>query len=160
MKNLKKTCLLTFAVVIFAGLILDLVVKHFIVGIDLTVISGVLSFVYSKNTGAAWGIFSGGTIALSVVTALAVVLFLIYAIFSKTNSKLFHISLGLIVSGALGNLFDRVFFGYVRDFIKLDFINFPIFNIADMLLTFGIICLFVFYIIEAVKEFKKKKENR
>lgn len=156
----KKIGLWIFAVVVFAGVIFDLISKHFTPGIKTNVIPGVISFEYVKNFGAAWSLFSGSTLALTIITAFAVVFLLFYAIASKTKSKFFHISIGLIVSGAFGNLFDRLVFGYVRDFIKLEFMNFPIFNVADSLLTVGVICLVIFYIIDWVKEYKKKKKEK
>lgn len=146
-----------WAAVILGVLIIDLIIKHFIVGINQEAISGFFSFVYTENTGAAWSIFAGSTWALILISTIAIVLISVYCLFSKSTNKFFHISLALIVGGALGNLFDRIVFGYVRDFIKLDFMNFPIFNIADCALTIGVICLIIYYIIELVKESKKKE---
>jgi len=62
----------------------------------------------------------------------------------KINNFWYKAAFILIFSGAMGNFIDRVFFGYVRDFIKLDFINFAIFNIADSALTIGTICAFIY----------------
>lgn len=61
----------------------------------------------------------------------------------------------LVFGGAVGNLIDRLFLGYVRDFIALDFINFPVFNIADMCLCAGVIVLLVFFLFLYPKYNKK-----
>ena len=156
----KKVGLLVFAVVVFAGVIFDLISKHFALGINSDFIPGVISFEYVKNFGAAWSLFSGSTIALIIITFFAICFLLVYVFMSKSKSALFHVSVGLVFSGAVGNLFDRLVFGYVRDFIKLEFMSFPIFNVADALLTVGIVCLVVLYIIDWVKESKKKKEKK
>ena len=66
--------------------------------------------------------------------------------------------MALIISGAIGNLIDRIFLGYVRDFLSFDLIHFPIFNFADSCLTIGIILLCVFLVFIEPK-ISKKKEN-
>lgn len=152
---------------IFAGivaiiLIADLLSKHFTTSYEVStsIIPYLINFKSTQNTGAAWSLFAGGTTALIVVSFIALILMLVYIIFSKQNSYFFFISIALIFSGALGNLIDRLAFGYVRDFIQFDFWRtFPIFNIADVALTIGVICLCIYYIIGAVKEYKNKKKN-
>ena len=159
MKQQKKIGLYVWVVVILIAVIIDLISKHYTNGINQSFIPGFISFKYAQNTGAAFSLFSDGTTALIIISIIAIILISFYAFFSKTESVLFHVSLGLIVGGAFGNLFDRIVFGYVRDFIKLEFINFPIFNLADSFLTIGVICLCLFYLIEVVKEFKNKKKK-
>ena len=122
-------------------------------------IPGFFKFLYTQNTGAAWSMFSGSTVALIIISVIVIALLGVYVFASKTKNPLFYVSLGLIVGGAIGNLIDRIFLGYVRDFIKLEFMNFPIFNTADCFLTVGVVCLVVYYLIEVVKESKKKKEK-
>jgi signal peptidase II len=161
LKKIRKLIALMLMIAIFSLiLILDLIAKHFMVGIDKDVIPGFFKFLYVENSGAAWSIFSGSGIALIVVSILAIILIVLYSIFSRTESKLLYISLGFVLGGALGNLVDRIVLGYVRDFIKLEFINFPIFNIADMMLTVGIIILSISFVILAVKDSKEIKEKK
>ena len=64
----------------------------------------------------------------------------------KTSPKLLNISLSFIVSGALGNFYDRLFNGFVVDFIDFSFFDFPVFNVADILVTIGSILLIIFII--------------
>ncbi|MBO7526901.1 MAG: signal peptidase II, partial [Clostridia bacterium] len=75
--------------------------------------------------------------------------------FFKKKNVLYSISLGMILSGAICNLLDRITFGYVRDFIKLDFINFPIFNIADSAICVGVFLFCIFFIF-----YVQKKESK
>ncbi len=151
--------LLVGALVLLACVIVDLIAKKFTFGIDQDAIPGFFKFFYTQNTGAAWSMFSGSTIALIVVSVLIIILIFVYGIFSKSKNPLFYVSLGLIVGGAFGNLIDRIFLGYVRDFIKLEFMDFPIFNTADCFLTVGVVCLVVFYLVELIKERKAKKNQ-
>lgn len=137
----------------------DLVAKHFVAGIDQEVIPGFFKFFYTQNTGAAWSIFSGSTTALLVVSIIAVIALLAYSIFRPIKSKFFYVAIGFIIGGAVGNMVDRIAFGYVRDFIKLQFINFPIFNIADSALTVGVVLLCIYLLISSIKEIKKEKKN-
>ena len=162
MKNNKKIAILLMICVFIVILIADLLTKYFTVGIDQEVVPGFFKFFYIENTGAAWNIFAGNQIGLLIISIISIVLIVIYTIFEKTNSKLLYTSLGFILGGALGNMFDRIVFGYVRDFIKLEFINFPIFNIADIALTIGVILITIYLIISGVKEIKEngRKKNK
>ena len=142
------------AVVIISTIVivLDLVSKYIIESQtalqNVEIIPGFFSLTFAKNTGMAWSLLSGKQAFLSIVSAAA-----IYCVLKKDCSKLMKIALALMIGGAAGNLFDRLFLGYVRDF--LDFIifgyDFPIFNIADSALTIGVILLFIV----SMKEEKK-----
>ncbi len=121
---------------------------------NLEIIKGFFYLTYAKNTGMAWSLLSGKQAFLSVVSAIAIGV-MIYYVVTKNLDKLTKISLALMIGGAAGNLIDRMFYAYVRDF--LDFIifgyDFPIFNIADSALTIGVVLLFV----ATMKEDKKEK---
>ena len=94
-----------------------------------------------KNYGAAFNIFSGSRIFLSLITIFFSIL-LIYLIFSKnTLNKLDLLSYSFILGGTIGNGIDRIFKGFVIDFINLNIINFPVFNIADISINIGFIFL-------------------
>jgi len=100
-------------------------------------IPGFLNFLYTVNTGAAWSMFSGKQIALIVVASCVCIGLLIYLIIKETP---FLERLGwlFVISGALGNIIDRVRFNYVIDFIETAFIEFPVFNIADCFVCVGV----------------------
>lgn len=138
--------------------IFDIVSKVLTDGKSATVIDGFFSIVSSHNTGAAWSILSQHTWVLILISILFIAIILVANWFFKSKSYFYAVSLGLIVGGALCNLYDRIAYGYVRDFISLDFINFPIFNIADIAITIGAILICIFFIMLAIKE-KKQKRN-
>jgi len=96
---------------------------------------------FVKNYGAAFNIFSGSRIFLSLISIFFSIL-LIYLIFKKnTLNSLDLYSYSFILGGTIGNGIDRILKGYVIDFINLNFINFPVFNIADISINIGFIFL-------------------
>jgi len=96
---------------------------------------------FVKNYGAAFNIFSGNRIFLSLISIFFSIL-LIYLIFRKNNlNSLDLYSYSFILGGTIGNGIDRIIKGYVIDFINLNIINFPVFNIADISINIGIIFL-------------------
>ncbi len=118
-----------------------------------------LHLVLVYNKGAAFGIFAQTEglirfITLILVPSIAVVLTFWYAI--KENKKGFSIIMGAIAGGALGNLYDRIFLGYVRDFIYLQYgkLSWPAFNIADMSISLAI---FTFLVLQYTQQKQKHK---
>ena len=98
---------------------------------------------FVKNYGAAFNIFSGSRIFLSALSII-ISLVLIYFILNKKKlSYLDLLSYSFILGGTIGNGIDRVTKGYVIDFINLNFIDFPVFNIADISINIGLI--FIIY---------------
>lgn len=130
-------------------------------GADITVLPKLLSFSYLENRGAVWGIFQNKRIFLILLTAVIflVVLFLYFRLPMQKRYTPARIVLVFIAAGGLGNLIDRIIFGYVTDFIRFDFIDFPIFNVADMYIT---VCevlalILVFFVYRG--DFDEKKEE-
>ncbi|MCD7725963.1 MAG: signal peptidase II [Clostridiales bacterium] len=118
---------------------------------SFVVIDRILEFSYLENTGAAFSSFSGRQVFLIMLTSL-VILFIIWKYCRLPLGKRFFWMKGcllLIISGALGNLIDRVRYRYVVDFIYFVPIDFPKFNVADMYITVGVAALallmFFFY---------------
>lgn len=104
--------------------------------------TGPFRLTYAQNTGAAFSIFWGNTDILAVISMIGVVIILVYAFvfyrhFPSLNTRMNKIALGLILGGTVGNLIDRVWLHYVRDFIDAG--PWPVFNIADSSLVVGII---------------------
>ena len=98
-------------------------------------------FEFVKNYGAAFNLFSGSRIFLSLLSVTCSIL-LIYLIFRKNISNLFDLyAYSFILGGTIGNGIDRILKGFVIDFINLNFINFPVFNIADISINIGFIFL-------------------
>ena len=169
MKNKRVILAIVLPCVLFALLLtLDLVSKHLIdkslgtVGASKEIIHGFISFIFVHNSGAAWGIFSGRSIFLIIISIIVIALFIAFYVlrlrkFKDKISLWLSVSLGFIAGGCFGNLIDRIAFGYVRDFINFDFMNFPVFNVADICLTVGIILLFIYFIFFYSKEEKLLK---
>ena len=96
---------------------------------------------YVKNYGAAFNILNGSRILLSTISTI-ITLFLIYFILYKKNiSNIDLFSYSFILAGTIGNGIDRITKGYVIDFINLNFIDFPVFNIADISINIGLIVI-------------------
>ncbi len=129
--------------IILSLIILDqiskfLIVSNFNVYDKLVIIKNFFKFEYVQNTGISFGLFSGGRI-LIILASILVIAYMIYDLIHNKN-KIHKVSCILILSGALGNLIDRVFRGYVVDFISFTLLNheMAIFNIADICVVFGI----------------------
>ena len=96
---------------------------------------------FVKNYGAAFNIFSGSRVFLSLISIFFSIL-LIYLIFRKNTLNSFDLySYCFILGGTIGNGIDRIYRGFVVDFINLNIINFPVFNIADISINIGFIIL-------------------
>jgi len=146
--------------------LLDQLTKQFIASSmnlreSIEVIKGFFYITSHRNEGAAWGILEGQMIILIFITIIAFALF--YYLLKEINFKeklLYSIAVTLLISGAIGNFIDRLFAGYVVDF--LDFIifgyDFPTFNVADMALVIGV-TIFAF---DILKEdlFHARNKNR
>ena len=98
-----------------------------------------------KNYGAAFNIFSGSRVFLSIVSITFSVLIIYLIIRTNISNKVDLYSYSFILAGTIGNGIDRVFNGYVIDFININIINFPVFNIADISINIGF--LLILYII-------------
>ncbi len=108
------------------------------------IIPKILGLRYARNTGMAFSMLSGKTVVLIGVTSVAL-LYLSYLIFiKKYGTKLERFFLLLILAGGIGNLIDRIFQGYVVDFFDFLFMNFAVFNMADVYVCVGIGLYFVY----------------
>ena len=133
------------------------VVQTMTIGQSIEVIPGWLYWTSYRNKGAAWGMLEGQMYFFFAITLL-VIIGLIYFMHKEVNGyQLLGYSVGLLLAGAIGNFIDRLFRGEVVDFIDTYPFgyNFPIFNVADMALTFGVI----FMIIAVLFEEKLHKER-
>lgn len=156
-KYIKIISLIIFLIV-FDQLIKFLVTLNFNLGEEFVIINNFLKFIYIKNTGAAFGMFSGNTFML-ILVAIVLIWYLIKEIKTNLNNKLSIISFSLVLGGALGNLIDRVFRGYVVDYISFTLFNseMAIFNMADIYITFGVLLLLYIVIRDGRNE--KNKNN-
>ena len=110
-------------------------------------IEGVLSVTYTENRGAAWSMFEGQQWLLIGVTSVMIVGLLAVLLSGRfRRHRLATFGGILVVAGGIGNLIDRVFRGYVVDFLRTDFMDFPIFNVADCFVVVGAVLLFVYFV--------------
>ncbi len=137
---------MTFLVASLASLVfvLDRITKIAVAnnmshGQSIKILPNIFHFTFVLNNGTAFGLLKGQNAALAAFSALAAAFIVVYAVRRKGMTADVSAALGLILGGALGNLFDRVRFGYVIDF--LDFRIWPVFNLADSCITIGIIIL-------------------
>lgn len=113
---------------------------------SMPVINGVLEFHYLENEGAAFGLLKNQRLFF-ILVGIIVFLTIIYAIHKSAPSRKSipqNICLVLIAGGSIGNFIDRIYYGYVIDFIYFSSINFPVFNVADVFVSFGTILLIIF----------------
>jgi signal peptidase II len=127
-------------------------------GVDTPVISGLWDWRLSVNPGSAFGLFSNLTLArwiLSIVGVAATVGMFMMLRKSRSDQKILHWAIGLVASGAVGNLIDRVRFGGVTDFISWHYHEhpWPTFNVADVVLVIGVGLMFI----DMQKENKREK---
>jgi signal peptidase II len=112
----------------------------------------ILELTYVKNTGAAFNIFPNAReflIILSVVVLTLLFLYVIKNLKSIWFKEIFFIS--MLCAGISGNLHERIVLGYVRDFFHLNFINFPVFNISDILINIAVIALVIMILLKKTK---------
>lgn len=107
------------------------------------------------NEGVAFGAMSGKKVLLIVIAIALILGLIIFDIFYKQKSLFYTIGFGFVMGGAVGNLVDRIWLGYVRDFIEFDFWkSFPIFNFADSFICIGVCLLCICVLKESFKEEK------
>ncbi|MBO5475248.1 MAG: signal peptidase II [Bacilli bacterium] len=141
------------------ALVIDQITKSLmqIYDVHFNIINEFLRLNYIQNTGAAWSILEGKQYLLIGITIL--MLILVYNMsFSYDNNKLNNFTFGILFGGIIGNLFDRVLYGMVRDFIDINVFgyNFPVFNIADMLIVLGVVILLISTFKGELKKWKLK----
>ena len=111
-------------------------------------IAGLFSLHLVHNTGGAWSMFSGATAALGVFSVVMCAALAVFAIHERARISWAEIiGLGLVIGGGIGNAIDRFALGYVVDFIDLSFIDFPVFNIADIGVTCGLALFLIAWIV-------------
>lgn len=137
-------------IIVFLGVMLDQLTKLWVSGSlqpvgMIEAIPGVLNFRYVENTGMAFGLFGNGTLVLTITSAVLSVILAIGIIkYRKKYPRFVMICVAMILSGAIGNFIDRAFAGYVVDFIEFAFVNFAVFNVADIFVTVGTAMLAVY----------------
>ena len=164
--NLTKRNKLLYLITLIVLIGGDQFTKHLIsssmqLGQSQEIIDNFFYFTYAHNAGAAWGIFQGHLNLFFIISVVATIGIIYYFMQTELYHKLTRFGLVLVFSGMIGNLIDRIIFGYVRDFIDFIIIgyDFPIFNIADIAITVGV-ALVIFEVgIEEYKAWKISKSE-
>lgn len=141
-----------YLILIIALIVIDQVTKLLTINYLLPVnsveiIKNILSFTYVENRGAAFGIMQNSRIFFLIFTVILIGAIIIYTIKTKPQNRLYLISTSLIIAGGMGNFIDRLFRGYVVDMIEVTFIEYPVFNFADICVVIGAIlfCIYMFF---------------
>lgn len=161
--------MIAFFAMVFGIIFLDQLTKWlaiiYLKGSESAVfIKGILQFTYTENKGAAFGMLSDHRWVFLIISTVAIIGITIYMIKWRPSDKLAYIGISFIVGGGIGNMIDRIWLGYVVDFI--DFCAFPsiwnyIFNVADSFVCVGAGLLMLYMILSTIKESKsvKQKDN-
>lgn len=152
-----------YAILTTALVVLDQIVKYLVranipLGGNVPFIPYLLDLTYVQNTGAAFSMLRSHTWVLTLTSAIVVVVMcaLLVKGFFKNHLGLF--SAALVLAGGMGNLIDRVVFGFVTDMFQTTFIEFAVFNVADCCVTIGVPLLFLYVWLYVGKDEKKEDE--
>ena len=156
-----------FAAVFVAAIAVDLIVKAVCEGVNSAFLPHIISIYSVHNYGIAWSMLSNAGVWLAIFTGLLTVAAVaVWVVLKKRNLRaarrgtLVDLGFAFFIGGALGNLIDRIFLGYVRDFLRLEFWpSFPIFNMADLFLNVGVVILAVYFLFFFDKE-RKNANNQ
>lgn len=142
-----KNHIFTIALSIFV-LLVDFYTKYivrndarYIEGV--TVIPNLLKLIYVKNEGAAFSMLSGYRGALILISSIAILLGIFAITRLYRNNKIVSLAVSMVIAGGVGNLIDRISFGFVTDMIIFSFFS-PVFNVADISVTLGCIILIIY----------------
>lgn len=157
-KIIENKKLIILLIMIICLIEVDQIIKNIIVNniynSSITIINGILKLTYIENTGGAFGIGNNSVIMFIIVNIIIITLIAKFIISKKDEiSKYILISLGFIVAGGIGNLIDRVFRGFVVDYIDINpLIKYPVFNFADIFVVAGCVIIAINLIVSIVKE--------
>lgn len=152
-----------FVIIIFTLIIIDQIIKYFISinnnYMPIPIIKNVLQINYIQNFGIAFG-FARDSKSILVIANFIIIGVILKFLFtqSKNLNNIKKCLLAIIVAGGIGNLIDRIFRGYVVDYIDITpIINYPVFNFADILIVIGIVCFAIYVIKDIIDENKENK---
>ena len=131
------------------------------IGDSFSFIKYIFNITYLTNTGAAFGMLKDHRWIFMIASAIAIAIMAAVLIYFIRRKEFFllQIALALMISGGIGNMIDRVYRGYVVDFLEFDFVNFAIFNVADSCVTIGCAVCIIFIIIKRKELFKEYPNN-
>ena len=140
--------IITFLIIVFDQITKLLITNKLSLGESIKAIPKLFNFTYVENRGAAFGLLQGARVFFIIITVVILFLVILYFIKKKPQNPLEKTALAFIAGGAVGNFIDRVYLGYVRDFIETAFMNFPVFNVADCFVCIGAALYIIFVLCE------------
>lgn len=147
-KHLTLSIICVIVLTVLDQLIKKIVTDNMKVGDRIVLVDGVFEIHYIRNTGSAWGVLSGKTFLLVLISIFVVglIAFLYHNISFNRRYRIVRILLTFILGGAIGNMIDRIALKYVVDYLYFSLINFPVFNFADIFITVSIILVVILMI--------------
>ena len=158
---MKKIILISLIALVLDILTKQLVINTMIEHQSITIIENFFSITFAKNTGVAFSFLEGKVPLIIIMTSIVIIFILKYIKTTKPNKKE-SICYGLVLGGAIGNLLDRLIYGYVIDYLDFNLFgySFPIFNLADTFIVIGIIILLILSIIESRNQNEINKRSK
>lgn len=155
MQKNKNKVYITSAIVLLIDQIVKLLIKtNMSLNEEISIIPNFFSIQYLKNTGAAFSILENQTILLAITSIICISVIIYYLKKEENLTTAMYLSFGLVLGGILGNLIDRIVYQGVIDFLSFQIFNynFPVFNIADIGITIGVLLLIIIYISRDIKK--------
>lgn len=151
--------LLLASAVVLSDQLLKIAVVEFLKPIgSVTVIPGLLDLVYVENTGAAFGLFANQRWVFITLTIIFVIVLITLLFRLNITNKVYFTAMFLIIGGAVGNLIDRIFSGFVVDYLQLSFFP-PVCNLADYCVVIGVVLMLI-YVLFFTDFFEGKKRGK
>lgn len=151
--------LLLASAVVLSDQLLKIAVVEFLKPIgSVTVIPGLLDLVYVENTGAAFGLFANQRWVFITLTIIFVIVLITLLFRLNITNKVYFTAMFLIIGGAVGNLIDRIFSGFVVDYLQLSFFP-PVCNLADYCVVIGVVLMLI-YVLFFTDFFEGKKRRK
>lgn len=159
---MKKQVYLLSGIIALIDQIAKIIATNFLVGNSIPIINNIFYLTYVENKGALWGILSGNRYILIILSILAIYGIIKYFLLDENIKKIELISYSLMLGGVIGNLIDRLFYGYVVDFLDFRWLsyNYPVFNIADSSIVIGVILLLIHMIYNSLSIRSERENNK
>ena len=155
--NIKNKKILLIIFIILISICIDQIVKQIVIknvfSSSIQISKGVLNFTYVENTGGAYGIGSNNILIFIIINVIIIGILMKFVISKRDEiNNALLIAISLIIAGGMGNLIDRIFRGYVIDFIDINPVfKYPVFNIADIFVVTGCIVIVLNLIHSTIK---------
>jgi signal peptidase II len=158
MKVKKQIFILSGIIAVIDQLVKVLVMTSSVGNISVPVVDNFFSLTYVENSGAAWGIFSGSRWFLIIISILSLYAIVKYFLLDIRVTRVEFVAYSLLLGGIIGNLIDRIVYGYVIDYADFRFgtYQFPVFNLADSAIVIGACLVIIHLIRNAIKQRSKK----